>query len=196
MATETRHSDLGIQRLAVWKLTSDSDTATEYDMVKEINKAVMTITVTPAVTSAEQYAEDTTTEYFSQNIGGTIALEVTDLTSEEESLIYGSQIVNRVLVSNKDDMSNYLCVAYQTKRSDGLVNLYKVLKAVFPKSAKTHNTIQKSSVTFSTVSLNGEYVPVFSTGDDRYQLKAVNPKTDTNIINKWFTEALYKGEEE
>ena len=50
-----------------------------------------------------------------------------------------------------------------------------------------------STISYGTATLKGSYAPLISSGDDCYKRYGVDPKKDSALIEKWFTEAAYNG---
>lgn len=184
---------IGLERLAMWKVLDETDESITYDTVKELVKRIMTASYSPSVSEAELNADNQTVDYVTESDGGELSIGVTALDSDERCLIYGETLENGTNIENKDNMSNYVCVAYMTNRSDRLVNLYKYPKVYFTPQQESSDTKKRGSLEFKTIDLKGTALSLLKDGNSRFVRYGVNPKSDEGkaIITAWFTEGDY-----
>lgn len=192
-----RRSPIGLERLVVWKMTKDTEAGTVYEETPHpFVKALITAQDTPSVMEASQDADNQTVDSFSGQMGGELVLGITEANSEDRALLYGEQVKNGTNVTNKDDCACYLCAAYMTKKSNGLVNLYKYPKVKFSPQAENYETLKKGGVTYVQASLKGVYENAISSGDAKYTRYNVDPVKDAELLAAWFTEADYTAPEQ
>ena len=180
-------------RFATAVLTEDSGTTLTYNSVKEIESDLITIKYQPKMNSAQMYASGIAVESYVAKSGGTVDLTVVGLTDEEEKDYFGATIdANGVLVDNKDDYVPDLAVIWSTVRSDGKMNLYKIMKTKFANQGEEVSTSDDSGVKFNGTALQGEYKALINSGDFMFRRKKVDPKTGAGaaLIEEWFGSAL------
>lgn len=180
-------------RFATAVLTEDSGTTITYNAVKEIESDLITIKYQPKMNSAQMYASGIAVESYVAKSGGTVDLTVVGLTDEEEKDYFGATIdANGVLVDNKDDYVPDLAVIWSTVRSDGKMNLYKIMKTKFANQGEEVSTSDDSGVKFNGTALQGEYKALINSGDFMFRRKKVDPKTGAGaaLIEEWFGSAL------
>lgn len=180
-------------RFATAVLTEDSGTTLTYDSVKEIESDLITIKYTPKMNSSSMYASGIEVESYIAKSGGTVDITVVGLTDEEEKDYFGATIdANGVIVDNKNDYVPDLAVIWSTLRSDGKMNLYKIMKTKFANQGEEANTSDDSGNKFNGTGLQGEYKALINSGDFMFKRKKVDPKTPAGaaIIETWFGSAL------
>lgn len=82
-------------------------------------------------------------------------------------------------------------VIWSTQRSDGKVNLYKIMKAKFS-SQEEASTSDDSGVRYNGTALQAEYKATIRSGDIMFKEKKVDPNTEAGaaLIEAWFATAL------
>lgn len=180
-------------RFATAVLTEDSGTTLTYAAVKEIESDLITVKYTPKMNQASMYASGIAVESYVAKSGGTIDVTVVGLTDDEEKDYFGATVdANGVLVDNKDDYVPDLAVIWSTVRSDGKMNLYKVMKTKFASQGEEASTSDDSGVKYNGTALQGEYKALINSGDFMFKRKKIDPKTPegASIIETWFGSAL------
>lgn len=180
-------------RFATAVLKEDSGEKITYDAVKEIETDLVTIKYTPKMNSATMHASGVAVESYIAKAGGTVDITVVGLTDEEEKDYFGARIdESGVVVENKDDYVNDLAVIWSTIRSDGKVNLYKIMKAKFSSQGEEATTSDDNGVTFNGTALQGDYKALIHSGDIIFKKKKIDPKTAEGkaLIETWFGSAL------
>ena len=186
---------IGIDRLAVWPVTANTELAYTCGTVTELSKKLMTAQDTPTISEGELSAcnQVVTTNYSID--GGDLAIGLTDLSSTDRVLFYDETVTLGTNVTNKNDLPGDVCVAYMTNRDDGKVNLYKFPSAKFSPQAESFETKKKGATNYQTTSMKGKYIPTLKDGNARYARYAVDPVTDAAVITAWFLTATYAGPE-
>ncbi len=180
-------------RFATAVLTEDSGANLTYESVKEIESDLITIKYTPKMNSASMYASGIEVESYIAKSGGTVDVTVVGLTDEEEKDYFGATIDdNGVVVDNKNDYVPDLAVIWSTLRSDGKVNLYKIMKTKFANQGEEVSTSDDSGVKFNGTALQGDYKALINSGDFMFRRRKIDPKTGEGgaIIETWFGSAL------
>lgn len=190
-----RKSPMGLERLVIWPMTADASDGITHGAAVEISKVLMSASDTPTIIQADQSADNQVVDSVCAKNGGSLDLNVTNLSAADRVALYGERADSETNVTNKDDVVPYVAVALMTKRSDGKVNLYKYPKVKFSEQQESFETVKKDGVTFATTALKGSYEPTVANGDARYVRRGVDPKTDATFVTTWFTTAAtYKPE--
>lgn len=197
MSNTERTTTVNVEKLTMWKLISDTETAPEYDTEPvAFGKILMTVKDTPSTASAELYGDGVKTKEVYENEGGTLELGIHGLNSSDRVMIYGESIEKGTNVTSRYDKPNYVCVALMTKRDDSLYNLKKYVKTIFTPNDESESQTEKGGIKYATTTIKGTYSPLISTNKAKYVRYGVDIEKDKDIFTKWFTEADYIGPEE
>lgn len=189
MGNKIEKPPVGLERLVMWPLTEDDETGeATYGTAHPFFKKLMSASPTPSIAEASLDADDQTIDHVVDKNGGELSIGLTALSGEDRTLLYGERKEGKVSISNKDDVSPYVGVAYMTPRRDGLVNLYKYPKVCFAPQGETYNTQKKGGIEYATTTIKGTYMPLLENGDDCYRALGVDPKEDAALITAWFTD--------
>ena len=183
------------KRFATALLTEDSGTALTYGDVKEIETDLITVKYTPKMNSASMYASGIAVESYVAKSGGTVDLTVVGLTAEEEADYFGAAVLaanNDLIVDNANDYVPDRMIIWSTQRSDGKMNLYKIMKAKFSNQGEQADTSDDNGVKYTGTSLQADYKALIRSGDIMFKEKKVDPDTEAGaaLISAWFETAL------
>lgn len=183
------------KRFATALLTEDSGNALTYGAVEEIETNLITIKYTPKMNSASMYASGIAVESYVAKSGGTLDVTVVGLTADEEASYFGASVLagsNDLIVDNANDYVPDRAVIWSTQRSDGKINLYKIMKAKFASQGEQADTSDDSGVKFNGTALQAEYKALINSGDIMFRMKKVDPDTPAGaaLIETWFATAL------
>ena len=193
MSESNGRGSVNVQDLTMWKLTEDTESALTYEaehrkFVNEINSCGYK----PTTQTASQYGDGKKVEDYVAKDGGTIEPVIRGYDTGDNEFLFGAtQNSDGVEVSNSGDIVPYVCVAYRTKRGDGLFNLYKFPKVKFMPQGEDSKQQEGSSVQFGTASLSGTYSPLIHNGDDCYKYYGADPTKNAELITAWFKDAKY-----
>lgn len=191
-----RRSTINVARLTMWKQTSDTSEGTTYEETPYTwENSTANVKYTPKMQTNEQYGDGIKVEAFVAKDGGEIDITVNGFNAGDGAFLFGETTKGGTEISGADDIVPNVCVAYYTKRSDGKINLYKFPKTTFYPEGEDAKQQEGSTVNYGTANLKGTYMPLISTKEDCYKRREVDPKEDAELIEKWFTEADYYGEE-
>ncbi len=191
-----RRSTVNVQRLVMWKMTSDTSAATTYETEPYTwENSTANVKYTPKMQTNEQYGDGVKVEDFVAKDGGEIDVTVNGFGRGDAVFLFGETDKNGTEVSSANDIVPNVCTAYMTKRADGKYNLYKFPKTKYMPEGEDAKQQEGSNVNYGTASLKGTYSPLLSTGEDCYKRYGVDLKEDAALIEKWFTEAAYYGED-
>lgn len=182
---------IGLKRLAIFPITTETDSTVTYGTTLSIQKKLMTAKSTPKTSEAQLEADNQIVDAVSTTDGYDIEIGVTDLESSERVTIYGETVDGGTNVTSIDSVGTYVGVAYMTTRADGLVNLYKYPKVIFSQSEESVETKKQGTVNYQTLTLKGKTMPLLSDKTTRYVRYGVDPSTDSAIIESWFSTADY-----
>ena len=189
-----RRSIINVARLTMFKMIDDTTSGTTYEKdAYTWEKSLASAKYTPKMQSNQQYGDGVKVEDFIAKDGGDIEITVNGFEAGDAAYLFGETNTNGTEISNADDIVPNVCVAYYTKRADGKINLYKFPKAKFMPEGEDAKQQEGSNISYGTANLKGSYAPLLSNGDDCYKRYGVDPKTDSALIEKWFTEAAYNG---
>ncbi len=186
-------SSINVKRLTMWKLLTDSITATTYDseaytFENELNSAKYS----PKVETASQYGDGVKVEDYVAKDGGDIEATIRGFKQGDYAFLFGEkETADGTSVSAADDIVPYNCTAYMTVRPDGKVNLYKFPKVKYMPQGEDSKQQEGSRIEYGTAQLKGTYSPLLSNNHDCYKRLGVDPNTESQFIEKWFTEAGY-----
>lgn len=183
------------KRFATALLTEDSGNALTYGDVEEIETDLVTIKYTPKMNSASMYASGIAVESYVAKSGGTLDVTVVGLTADEEASYFGASVLagsNDLIVDNANDYVPDRAVIWSTQRSDGKINLYKIMKAKFASQGEQADTSDDSGVKFNGTALQADYKALINSGDIMFRMKKIDPDTPAGaaIIEAWFATAL------
>lgn len=191
-----RRSTVNVMRLTMWLMTGDTSEGTTYETTPRTwDNSLNNVKYTPRMQTNEQYGDGIRVENFIAKDGGDIDIGVNGFGPGDSAFLFGETNKNGTEVSSADDIVPDVCTAYMTKRSDGKLNLYKFPKTKFMPEGEDSKQQEGSKIEYGTANLKGTYSPLISTGEDCYKRLGVDAKEDAALIEKWFAEANYYGEE-
>lgn len=191
-----RRSTVNVARLTMWGMTQDTSEGTTYEETAHTwENSLANVKYTPKMQTNEQYGDGIKVEAFVAKDGGEIDITVNGFSDGDGQFLFGEQTKKGSAVSGADDIVPNVCVAYYTKRTDGKINLYKFPKTTFYPEGEDSKQQEGTTVNYGTANLKGTYFPLISTREDSYKRYGVDPETDKELIEKWFSQADYYGEE-
>ncbi len=178
---------IGCRKASIWART-EGETVT-YGTVIDMSEKIISVTYSPRVVTANLDAGDKVVDTYSAKTGAEGEVIVTDLTSADRIAIYGETADGDTNVEKTTDFTPYAVLAWATSRSDGKLNLYKVMKAQFTPGEEKGETITKDSVNYQTTNLKYQ---ADADGDViRYTYFGADPTTDADFIEDWFETANF-----
>lgn len=189
-----RRSSVSVLRLAYAPLVKDTKDMLTYGDMVEMDNVLVSAGYTPRMNSASQYASGQEYDSYVAKSGGSIEIQVPSLNSSDEIGLFGctKDEATGVVASNKGDVVPNVMVIYSTETSQGLVNLYKFPKVKFTDQGETATTKNENGVTYQSQTLSGNYSALIHTGDEKFNIKGVDPKSDEGkeLIKTWFSSAV------
>lgn len=201
MAKHEGRSPVNVLGLVMWQLLTDSETegTTYSDLTHTFENQLNSFSYTPSVATATQYGDGVKVEDFVAKDGGTCNAVIRGYTDDDTGFLFGNNSLSSASgedklyteISNNKDIIPYVCVAFATRRSDGLYNLYKFPKVKWMPQGETLNQQEGTTISFGTASLQGNYAPLLSSGDDMYRVVGVDKVKDSAFYNNWFSDPLF-----
>ena len=191
-----RRSTINVARLTMWKMTDDTKSATTYEETPHTwDKSLAAVKYTPKMQTNKQYGDGQKVEDFIAKDGGDLNITVNGFGAGDSEFLFGETNKNGTEISSANDIVPSVCVAYYTKRPDGKINLFKFPKTKFMPEGEDNKQQEGTNISYGTANLKGTYSPLISSGEDCYKRYGVAPVEDSELIEKWFTEADYNASE-
>lgn len=188
----SRAPAVSTDRLAFAPLTVDTGTTLTYGEVTEIDKALISVSRTPKMNTAKMYASGQAVASYVAKAAGQLQITMPSLDNSDEVLLFGKTYdeTTKTVTNNKDDYVPAVMAIYSTKRSDGTVNLYKVMKVKFTEGTENVETQDDSGAKFQSVQISGDYEQLIKNGDDVIMIRGLDAVKDKATIDAWFGSAL------
>ena len=167
-------------------LTQDDDEGVAYGDVKKFGEA-MEISLTPSVSSGELYGNGAKVDTYSKLTGLTVSFKNTKIPIETRQEIYDLQVANGVVIEKAGNQAyKYIAFGYETEQTNGQSEYTWLLKGK-PKPFASDLKQSEQNVTYSTDTIDIEFVK--RTYDDafRYFADAANPDFTAEQAAAWFT---------
>ena len=185
---------MSVLQLAYAPLGLDTKNMLTYGEVVPMDNVLMSAGYTPRMNNASQFASGQEYDSYVAKSGGTVNIQVPALNSSDEVGLFGctEDEETGVVASNKSDVVPNVMVIYSTETSQGMVNLYKFPKVKFTDQGETATTKNDNGVTYQAQNLSGNYSALIHTGDDKFNIKGVDPNSEDGkkIIEDWFKTAV------
>lgn len=180
-----------IKRLVMWVYDEDEET---YGSPISFDGTVMSYKDSISSNSTDLYGCGDLIDIATVKNRGTLEIGVSfDFRGENRKNIFGEIFKNNVNITTSNDVTPIVAVAAMTTTSTGKINLRKWFKSIFNPNDENVQQIE-SSATFATATITGTYFPDGS-GRMRARMDHLDATNDKELIEKWFTDATYIGEE-
>lgn len=191
MSNTTSTAPVNVKKLVIWSYENGEESAKILDLEGRLMGYKDTLTSN----STNLNGDGKVTDVAYGVSGGTLELDIHELTDVERTAIYGEKQVKGANVTTDSDNPPYVAVALIVERNDGTVNLHKWFKVKFTPNDENVVQISDGKKTYSTISLKGTYIDNGAVGY-RASRRRLSPVTDVNIITQWTTKVDYIGEVE
>lgn len=192
MANLKAKPPINVKRLTMWQMTDEENET--YGEAHAYTGRLMSYRDSITSNSTKLYGDGELADVAQRVTEGTLEIGVHELSDEERTDVYGETVVNGATVTSVSDNAPYQCVAIMLERKDGTVNLKKWFKTTFAPHEENVTQLENNGVTYATPTLKGTYIPN-KDGRFRAVLSGLDTTKDEAIIEKWFTQADYIGEE-
>lgn len=175
---------VGLKKIHVAKILSESETATTYDKPRKLSPA-MTANITPNSNTADLYGDDQAQETIEELGNITVEISVNDLNMEDYAYLFGKTVdANNGISDNVNDEAPYVALGYEIplskpKGAKRMVWLYKGKFAI----PTEENQTKQGSPTFQTPTISATFLPR-QDGEWRYRVES--NETNKAIIDSWF----------
>lgn len=185
------YAPININKLVMWVYDEDNET---YGSPISFDGTVMSYKDSLSSSPTELYGCGCLIDIATVKNKGTLELGVSfDFRGENRKNIFGELFQNNANITTANDVAPIVAVAVMTTTSTGKVNLRKWFKAVFNPNDEEVKQVE-TSATFATAAITGTYFPD-SDGRMRARMDHLDETTDKTLIEKWFADAEYIGEE-
>lgn len=165
-----------------YSIITETETETTYAKPERLAKAI-SADLTVEVAEGTLHADDGVDEVAREFSGGTLTLNINDLTPEGAAAILGQKAGSEgVVYASADDVAPYVAVGFRAKKPRGMfkyVWLYKVRFAVPNENYQTKG----DSITFNTPEIVGD---ILQRPDGYWKADHVAAETDS-VAAGWFT---------
>ena len=182
-------TQVGLKRIHVAKLLTDTDEGTTYDVPRKISEAI-TANITPNVETATLYADDKLSEVDEALGDIDVEIGIKDLSVEDYAFLLGKTVdSDGGVTDNANDSAPYVALGFEVPLSGGRKRMYWYYKGKFSIPSSEHTTKQ-GSTEFQTPTISGKFMPRQSDEDWRYRLDS--NETNAAVVDSWFTEVKDK----
>ena len=178
---------IGVKNLTVFPLTKDDATGVTYGTAVKC-APLMKVSLTAKTVEGSIFGDDHQVDGNFGITGYDIAIDVTDLTPDQEALLLGHKKDSKggITVSTEDE-APYVGVAFESKRSDGK-NQYVVLYKVKFSPINEEFETKGENINYKTPSLVGKAIARENDGEFRYSL------ISATVPEGWYTSPQKKAE--
>lgn len=166
-------------------LLTDTSAGTTYGEVKTFGEAQQ-IQLTPSVSSGQLYGNGAKVDSSSVLTGITVSYQATKIPVEVQADLYNYTVTNGVIQLEAGKTANYIAFGYEIEQSDGKSEYVWLLKGR-PKPMNETLTQSEESITYSTDTIEIEFVKRNSDDNLKWFADASNPDFSEAQAEKWFT---------
>lgn len=178
---------VGLRDLSIATLTKDDKTGVTYGAVEKLERSV-SAKVTPKSNSENLYSDDAIEDVAVNMSQIDVEIELNQLTIASRAKIFGSKIVNGILIENANDVttSPYVALIFKSKKLNGAFRYVCLLKGKFELVGDDYNT-QEEKIKASTAKIKGTFMT--RTFDENFRLMADSDNIGVNVtdLEQWFT---------
>lgn len=168
-------------------LLQDDENGVAYGDVKKFGEA-MEISITPSISSGELYGNGAKVDSYSKLTGLTVSFKNTKVPIEVRQEIYNLQVENGVVMESAAQQSTqYIAFGYETEQTNGKSEYTWLLKGR-PKPITTDLKQSEQNVTYSTDTIEIDFVKRVFDDMLRYFADASNPDFTEGQAEAWFDE--------
>lgn len=184
-------SPVNVERLVIWAY---NETTQKYDAPIDISERLMSYKDSMSKNSTDLRGAGRIIETAYGTAKGSLELALAvDLIDDMRSKILGETFKNGVSITTVDDIVPNIVVALQTKGTGKTVNLRKWLNVTLTEGEDAAQQ-REDSPQYSTPTLSGTYIPN-ENGVFRARYDRIDPVANKTIVDKWFTDAEFIGED-
>ena len=178
---------IGLKDLSIATLTKDDKDGVTYSAVEKLERSV-SAKVTPKSNSENLYSDDSIEDVATNMSQIDVEIELNQLSIASRAKMFGSKIVNGILIENSDDVTiaPYVALIFKSKKLNGAFRYVCLLKGKFELVGDDYNT-QEEKIKASTAKIKGTFMA--RTYDGNFRLIADGDDDGVKVVDleKWFT---------
>lgn len=136
--------------------TADTSSAVTYSAPVKI-AGLISADIKTGADTATLYADNGPAEVASSLGEITVDIELKDLSLEAQAALLGHTITAGVMVNDTDDTAPYVCIMFESLKSNGKKRFVKLLKGKFSEPDDTNKT-KEDKISFQTQKISGKFV--------------------------------------
>jgi len=179
---------IGLRDLSIAALTKDDKAGAIYSKVEKLERSV-SAKITPKSNSENLYSDDSIEDVAVNMSQIDVEIELNQLTIASRAKIFGSKIVNGILIENANDVTTapYVALIFKSKKLNGAFRYVCLFKGKFELVGDDYNT-QEDKIKASTAKIKGTFMT--RTFDENFRLMADSDDIGVNVadLEKWFDE--------
>ncbi|MDF2804954.1 MAG: Phi13 family phage major tail protein [Anaerocolumna sp.] len=180
---------IGLRDVSFAPLTDNTDIiggTAQYGNMTKYERSV-SAKITPKSTSEMQYSDDNIEEIIQKFDSIDVEIELNQLGPATRAFLQGSQLINGVLVENKNDVPPWVAMSFRSLKSDKVHYRYVCLfKGQFELTADNYDT-DADKLKTQTATLKATFIPRESDGNWRLIADDDEPGVDINALAGWLT---------
>jgi len=185
MSTSEQAYKINVKHPVYCVMLTDTSAGTTYDTVKTFGEAQQ-IQLTPSVSSGQLYGNGAKVDSSSVLTGITVSYQATKIPVEVQADLYNYTVTNGVIQIEAGKTANYIAFGYEIEQSDGKSEYVWLLKGR-PKPMNETLTQSEDNITYSTDTIEIEFVKRISDDNLKWFADASNPDFVSTQAAKWFT---------
>ncbi len=183
---------VNVERLAIWAY---DETTGKYGEPIDLSDRLMSYKDSLSKNSSDLRGAGLIIETAYGTAKGNLELALAvDLIDDMRSKILGETFENGVNLTTVNDVVPNVVVALQSRGAGKTVNLRKWLNVTLTEGEDAAQQ-REDTPQYSTPTLSGTYIPD-ENGNLRARYDKIDPVANKAIVNKWFTDADFIGEEQ
>lgn len=187
MSTSEQAYKINVKHPVYAVMLTDTEAGTTYGDVKTFGEAQQ-IQMTPSVSSGQLYGNGAKVDSSSVLTGITVSYQATKIPVEVQAELYNYTVTNGVIQIEAGKTANYIAFGYEIEQSNGKSEYVWLLKGR-PKPMNETLTQSEDNITYSTDTIEIEFVKRVSDDMLKYFADLSNPDFVKTQADKWFTTA-------
>lgn len=173
---------VGLKDLHMAVITNEAEGVITYDTIKKI-APIISADLTVGKESQILYGDNGPQESINAFKGGTIKLNVTDLTQETVATLLGKIHAEGVTISSGNDEAPYVAIGFCADKTGGKAKFVWLYKVQFAEVSESYET-KGEKVEFKTPELEGT---IFALPDGKWKIDYVGAVKNDPKAAAWFT---------
>jgi phi13 family phage major tail protein len=146
----------------------------------------MSVKITHKGDSQQISSDDQVSEIIYGQGSDDVEMQQKNVPLEDQARLLGHQIVNGIMIRNKEDIPPEVAFAYESKKSNGAIEYDKYLCGTFSEPDKEADSNgEKVSPKFKT--MKGSFYPRKFDGNSSKQMESDSPSYNSDNLANWYT---------